>query len=131
MIFLLVTTDVSHVTLSLDCPTLNISCHLLPGSLARGCVISFSCLCPGTQGGDKGLHTVFNETIHRLNSSVEASATLFLTQQSCCHKLEVYDWEADGSIGHTPIPLRTNSTLCYLPGVVAGDNTTSSDKGMW
>ena len=122
-----VTTDVSSVVVTLDCPTLNISCHLLPGSLARGCFVS---LIPISQKpGETDQGSVVNKTVARTNSSLEARAVLVLTPHSCCHQLQVYDWEDDGSTGLISIPLTTESMLCDIPEVVTGDNTTGSNRG--
>ncbi|CAI8008067.1 hypothetical protein GBAR_LOCUS5592 [Geodia barretti] len=124
----MVTTDVSDVVVSLDCPTLNITCHLLPGSLAKGCFISL--IPPPEQKPEESSEQmVLNKTIPRLNSSLEARATLVLSPQSCCYQLKVYDWEAEGSVGLISIPLTTGSELCDVPEVVTGENTTGSNMG--
>ena len=120
------TTDVSHVTFSHDCSFLNITCHLLPGSLAKGCLVLFHCLC---ENAEEGKQYSLNETIPRLNLSLEARAVLLLSQYSCCHKFEVYDWETEGHVGVTPIPLKNNSVLCNSTAVVTDDGTGNSDIG--
>ena len=124
--FSLVTTDVSHVAVYFDCPILNISCHLLPGSPARGCFIS---LIPQPEERSENSDMVLNRTIHRSNYSLEARATLVLNPQSCCYQLRVYDWEAEGSVGLISVPLTTEFMLCDIPDI--GGSATSSNKGIY
>lgn len=119
-----VTTDVSHVTASLDCPKLTITCHLLPGSLAQGCYVS---LLPYSLGSLEHQEPII-EMIPRNNTSLEARAVLTLSQQTCCYQLLVYDWEANSSVGHIPVPLQTSSIELELSCDLASDKT-SNDSG--
>ena len=110
-----VTTDVSHVTVSLNCPILNITCHFWSGSNALGCYIS---LTPQKDQSAK----VINGMISRsTNQSVEAIGIIMLTQQSCCYHLAVYDWEEDDSLGLIPIPL---SSSCDIITSVTSNNSS-------
>lgn len=119
-----VTTDVSHANALLNCPSLHITCHFVPGSLAQGCSVSF---LPSSVGSAEPQETT-TELIPRHNSSLEATAVLMLSHQSCCHQLLVYDWEAEGSVGHIPVPLEnTGMEFDRSCGPLASSPTSSDD----
>ena len=69
------------------------------------------------------------------NSTPEARTVIKLTQQSPCYLLQVYDWEAGGSVGHIPIPLETtdmsSEQYCQLPEVGCSSTRKSNNCSMF
>ena len=70
----------------------------------------------------------FQEMVPRHNSSHEAVTVLVMTQHPGCYRVEVYDWEASGDVGHIPIPLET--TDLELGNLCENGTTSSEDEGM-
>lgn len=116
--FAAVTTDVSNVTHYLDWPTLSITCHFLPGSTAKGCLVVLS---PEDESSLE--YKQLSQNILRSNFSHQASGVLQLSKEICCtgYTLSIYDWEEDGSYSDIVLPLYQDSRLCDNPEIKTGD----------
>lgn len=98
--------------------------------MAQGCYVIVYTISPSDPAPRENASLSgpsFQEMVPRHNSSHEAVTVLVMTQHPGCYRLEVYDWEASGDVGHIPIPLDT--TDLELRNLCEHSTTSSEDGG--
>ena len=96
------TTDIQNAEVTVHGKSVVVECQYLDGSEARGCYIEL---------------TFPNGTHYQLvNASRNATANISLALPAHCYNIQVYYWEADGTIGNVSIPVSdgTWNVSCLL-----------------